>query len=49
MLTIDVSLSESQESFIDKMVAEGHAASRVEFIIRALEEYAQAQTMKTAL
>ncbi|MCR4314412.1 MAG: hypothetical protein NUV84_04155 [Candidatus Uhrbacteria bacterium] len=49
MPTIKISLSESQEAFIDKMVAEGQAANRVDVIIHALERLAQYHGLEAGL
>lgn len=46
MISMNISLSESEDVFIDRMVAEGQASSRVEVIIRALERYAKDQVVK---
>jgi hypothetical protein len=49
MLTAIISLSDSEGAFMNKMIAEGHAASLVEVIIRALERYAEDQAVKAGL
>lgn len=46
MATLKISLSESEDVFIERMVAEGQGSSRAEVIIRALERYAQDQAVE---
>jgi hypothetical protein len=49
MRTIKISLSKSEDAFIDRMVAEGQAANRVGVFIRALERFAEYHAAETSL